>query len=121
MTDQPPTPRYRYTLIVEGNTHDEIEHELLVCTRGGYLLDSDYYQRDEWHVVGGHTDSTSVSPGPYPTLPEMLRDWADTARNADTILKDIPMPQPRRDEAVEAGARAILHGATIDGFYAQSD
>ena len=57
MTDQPPTPRYRYTLIVEGNTHDEIEHELLVCTRGGYLLDSDYYQRDEWHVVGGHTDS----------------------------------------------------------------
>ena len=27
----------------------------------------------------------------------------------------------RRDEAVEAGARAILHGATIDGFYAQGD
>ena len=63
----------------------------------------------------------SVSPDPYPTLPEMLHDWADTARKADTILKDIPMPQPRRDEAVETGARAILHGATIDSFYAQGD
>ena len=31
----------------------------------------------------------SVSPDPYPTLPEMLRDWADIARKADTILKDI--------------------------------
>ena len=31
------------------------------------------------------------------------------------------MPQPRRDEAVETGARAILHGATIDSFYAQGD
>lgn len=36
----------------------------------------------------------SVSPDPYPTLPEMLRDWADIAREADTILKDIPVPQP---------------------------
>ena len=42
----------------------------------------------------------TYSPDPYPTLPEMLRDWADTARNADTILKDVPMPQPRRDEAI---------------------
>ena len=29
------------------------------------------------------------SPDPYPTLPEMLRDWADTARKADTILKEV--------------------------------
>ena len=28
-------------------------------------------------------------PDPYPTLPEMLRDWADTALKADTILKDM--------------------------------
>ena len=27
----------------------------------------------------------------------------------------------RRDEAAEAGARAILHGATIDSFYTQGD
>lgn len=63
----------------------------------------------------------SVNHYPYPTLPEILRDWADTARKADTILEDVSMPQPMRDEAVEAGARAILHGATIDSFYAQGD
>ena len=40
------------------------------------------------------------SSDPYPTLPEMLRDWADTALKADTILKEVSTPQPRRDEAI---------------------
>lgn len=40
----------------------------------------------------------SVSPDPYPTLPEMLRDWADIARKADTILKEVP----NEVEALEA-------------------
>ena len=73
---------------------------------------------------------TSVSPDPYPTLPEMLRDWADTARKADTILKDVPMPQPRRDKAiarvrvddyepeVHTGERA---GRTLDPMFSQHD
>jgi len=33
-------PRYRLTLTITGNTLDEIEHELVVQTRGGFLLDS---------------------------------------------------------------------------------
>ena len=61
----------------------------------------------------------SVSPDPYPTLPEMLRDWADTARNADTILKEVPMPQPNVDalDALPVGTviridtRAYVHTA----------
>ena len=35
----PPVPRYRLTLTITGNTLDEIEHELVVQTRGGFLLD----------------------------------------------------------------------------------
>ena len=30
----------------------------------------------------------------HDSLLEMLRDWTDTARKADTILKGVPMPQP---------------------------
>ena len=51
--DKPPVPRYRFTLTVTGNTLDEIESELVSQTRGGFLLDSDYYKRDEWEVWGG--------------------------------------------------------------------
>ena len=42
----------------------------------------------------------TYSHDPYPTLPEMLHDWTDTALKADTILKEVPMPQSRRDEAI---------------------
>lgn len=49
----PPVAKYRYTLTVTGNTHDEIEREIVVMTRGGYLLDSQYYERDEFTVYGG--------------------------------------------------------------------
>jgi hypothetical protein len=52
-TDKPPVAKYRLTLTITGNSHDEIEHELLVMTRGGYLHDSDGYERDEFHVIGG--------------------------------------------------------------------
>ena len=53
-------------------------------------------------------------PDPYPTLPEMLRDWADTALKADTILKEVTVPQSRRDEAIEAGARAKAPAALTE-------
>ena len=33
----------------------------------------------------------------HDSLMEMLRDWADTARKADTILKEVSTPQPGRD------------------------
>lgn len=49
----PPMAKYELTLVIHGNSHDEIERELLSMTRGGYLLDSDYYKRDEFRVTGG--------------------------------------------------------------------
>lgn len=47
----PPVPRYRLTLTITGNTLDEIERELVVQTRGGFLLDSGYMRRDFWEIV----------------------------------------------------------------------
>jgi hypothetical protein len=58
MNDRPPVAKYRLTVEITGNTHHEIEHELLVLTRGGYLLDSDGYKRDEFHVIGGTVTTT---------------------------------------------------------------
>ena len=57
--------------------------------------------RDEAVEAMAAAMDTAYSPDPYPTLPEMLRDWADTARKADTILEDVSMPQPMRDEAID--------------------
>lgn len=73
MTDEtkPPTAKYELTLVLHGNSHDEIERELLGLTRGGYLLDSDYHRRDEFHVVGGRRAATlrhtnpEMTPGEY--------------------------------------------------------
>ena len=61
----PPVARYRYTLTLTGNSVDEIESELLTQTRGGFLIDSDYEKRDEWHVAGGCKTSVmkQVNPG----------------------------------------------------------
>lgn len=65
---QPPVAKYRYTAVITGNTHDEIVRELVGLTRGGYLLDSDYEKRDEFHVVGGTRSCTleHVSPDMTP-------------------------------------------------------
>lgn len=66
-TKRPPMPKYRLTLVIEGNSHDEIESELLTMTRGGYLLDTDHYQRDETHVVGSRKTTTLVHQNPEMT------------------------------------------------------
>lgn len=52
---EPPTTRYELTIVVHGNSHDEMVDELLGMTRGGYLLDSDRYRRDSFHAVGGRS------------------------------------------------------------------
>ena len=65
---EPPTARYRLTLTITGNTHEEIEHELQVQSRGSYLNDSEGYQRDEWTVYGGTYTSRMehLNPGMTP-------------------------------------------------------
>jgi len=53
MSDQPPTTRYRFELTIDGNTLEEVERELAQLANSGFLLDSDYGRRDEWHMVSG--------------------------------------------------------------------
>ena len=78
MTDQtdPPIARYRLTLTITGNTLDEVETELLVQTRGGLLLDSDYYKRDAWTVHGGRVTSRMEHANPEMT-PERYKAELD--------------------------------------------
>lgn len=50
---EPPVSKYKLTITIRGNTHDELMEELLTMTRGGYLLASDYYARDTFDSTGG--------------------------------------------------------------------
>lgn len=89
-TTAPPKTKYRYTLQIDGNSHDEIERELLVATRGGYLLDSDAYTRDSFDVTGGRTHSTLEHRNPDQT-PERydaaLAEWSAARRAARAVTE----------------------------------
>lgn len=85
MTDStdPPVAKYRYTLTVTGNSHEEIENEIVVMTRGGYLLDSHYYERDEFTVYGGTSTRVleHVNPDQTPeSYSKELDEWFDRRR-----------------------------------------
>ena len=69
MSDEPkpPTAKYRYTLAISGNSHDEILQELRYEVNGGYLLDSDYETRDEFEVIGGRKTSRLEHTNPTQT------------------------------------------------------
>lgn len=82
---EPPTAKYRLTLTITGNSHDEIERELLSMTRGGYLNDSDYHQRDEFKVIGGRRTATLEHTNPEMTparYGEELRAWWEARKAA---------------------------------------
>lgn len=80
---EPPTARYRLTLTIEGNTLDEVEREIVIQTRGGFLLDSDGYKRDEWNVIGGRAQRVMEHRNPDMT-PERydaeLDAWSEARR-----------------------------------------
>ena len=103
----PPVPRYRLTLTITGNTLDEIERELVVQTRGGFLLDSGYMRRDFWEIVTGRYISVmehvnpEMTPERYdaeldawwagvdvaplaPVLRKSMRDWLSALSDTDT-------------------------------------
>ena len=73
---EPPIAKYQYTLTITGNSHDEIERELLVMTRGGYLLDSEYYSRDAFKVYSGTSTRTLEHASPDMT-PEKYKAQLD--------------------------------------------
>jgi hypothetical protein len=71
MSIEPPTAKYTLTVKITGNSHEEIEREIHFFNNGGYLMDSDYNKRDEFHVCGGritaqleHTNP-SMTPEQY--------------------------------------------------------
>lgn len=75
----PPKARYKHTFTVYGNTHDEIEHELRIHANGGYLIDSDYHERDEWIVYKGCGTSCMEHINPSQTserYEEELKAWS---------------------------------------------
>ena len=49
----PPVAKYKYTLEVHGNSHEEILSEIMAQVNGGYMLDSRYEERHSFNVVGG--------------------------------------------------------------------
>lgn len=89
MSTEPPVAKYRLTLTIDGNSHDEIQDELLSMMRGGYLLDSDYERRDAFHVIGARRTSVLECRNPDMT-PERyeaeLDAWWD-ARKAERRAK----------------------------------
>ena len=81
----PPIARYRLTVEITGNSHDEIERELHYLTNGGYLQDSDGYKRDTFHVLGGRitTKLEHVNPEMTPErYDEELSEWWKQRRAA---------------------------------------
>ena len=76
----PPVAKYRYTLTVTGNSHhQEIEREVLTMTRGGYLLDSEYHERDEFSVIGGRSTRVLEHTNPEQTpegYEQELKSWS---------------------------------------------
>ena len=74
---EPPTPRYRLTLTITGNTLEEVERELVVQVNGGFLMNSHYYQRDEWHVGGGLITSRMEHLNPTQTPENYARELGE--------------------------------------------
>lgn len=74
--NEPPVAKYKYTLTITGNSHAEIQHELLVHARGGYLIATDYETRDECRCFGGTYDSRLEHTNPDQT-PEKYRAELD--------------------------------------------
>ena len=86
-SEPPPVAKYKYTLVITGNSHAEILGELLTQTRGGYLLDSDYERRDSFTVYGGRKVSSLEHKNPAMTAERYeaeLAAWFDAPRPVET-------------------------------------
>ena len=109
----PPVAKYRLTVEITGNTHGEVEHELLLLTRGGYLHDSDYYTRDEWSVIGGRSTRRMEHANPDMT-PERydveLESWWSTSRGG---ARPSPTSTRRTDRMTAHPYQTIAHDASI--------
>lgn len=93
MTDPAPTPpptaKYRLTVTIDGNTPEEIEDELGYLARGGFIIYSDGYTRDDFTVYGGRLTAKLEHTNPEMTPEQYKADleaWSaarKAARRAD--------------------------------------
>lgn len=84
MSLKPPETKYRLTVEVRGNTHQEVIDEIAYLLNGGYLMDSDYYKRDEFDVMGGRATRCLEHTNPEMTAERYnkeLTEWADNRRD----------------------------------------
>lgn len=64
---EPPVAKYKLTLTVYGNSHQEVQEELLSQVQGVYLIISEDEQRDQWHVWGSRYMSVMEHTNPDQT------------------------------------------------------
>lgn len=64
---EPPVAKYKLTLTVYGNSHQEVQEELLSQVQGGYLIISEDEQRDRWRVCGDRYMSVMEHTNPDQT------------------------------------------------------
>lgn len=84
----PPVAKYRLTVEIRGNSHEELEGELLGLTRGGYLLASDYHQLDAFESIGGRDTIKLEHTNPDMT-PERYREELDAWFQARRAAKRV--------------------------------
>ncbi len=81
--DNPPVAKYKLTIEFTGNSHEELETEILYYQNGGYLLDSDYHKRDQFDVLGGRKTTRLEHTNPEMTperYDEELQAWSANRR-----------------------------------------
>lgn len=71
---KPPVAKYKLTVEIRANTHIEIVDEIMYLLNGGYLMDSDYYKRDQFHVFGGRITSRLEHTNPEMTPERFDKD-----------------------------------------------
>ena len=93
---EPPVAKYKLTLTVYGNSHQEVQEELLSQVQGGYLIISEDEQRDRWRVCGDRYMSVMEHTNPVVVCPECCEFCThcgadmpcDTTRLLDQIETD---------------------------------
>ena len=87
-TPDPPQTKYRYTVVIDANSHEEIERELHVLANGGHIVDSHSYQRDDFHCISGRADRHLQQVDPEMTAEQYKRDldewWQARRANRDS-------------------------------------
>lgn len=75
------TPKYRLTVEIAGNSHEEIEDELF-SIGSSYYSDSDGYTRDEFRFIGANSIRTLEHINPDVTVTN-IHDWLLTKTNEE--------------------------------------